>query len=245
MSDFSLKLFELDTMRLFTDHTQQIDEHDRDFRYILESLSNLTENNDDAPVFDHVRKMENNEEFKAVESQIDVNKLNVPKHDMACNILDQAYSDCARIPDEYVPNKARTSKKCKPQETFPIKLFKILERSDIAQYSSIISWLPHGRAFMIHNEDLFKEYIMKKYFHQSKLESFKRQLYAYGFRKIGKRFADDGAYFHESFIRGRFNLCGRIRRMNGKKSRSNMYSPTPNFYNMCEIMPIDNNNHLE
>ena len=47
-----------------------------------------------------------------------------------------------------------------------------------------------------------------------KFESFNRQLYLHGFKKIGKRSTDSGAYYHENFIRGELDSCRRIIRWN-------------------------------
>ena len=95
-------------------------------------------------------------------------------------------------------------------EKFPVKIYKLLETSHIGGYSSIISWLPHGCAFKIYNEELFEKYVLKKYFLQCNVDLFKRQLYLYGFEKIGKRFVDSGAYYHENFLRGHLSLCREI-----------------------------------
>ena len=108
---------------------------------------------------------------------------------------------------------ASTKKKGRHQEAFPHKLFKMLEDSDASGYSNILSWLPHGLAFKIHDENLFKHNVMKIYY-KSTFESFKRQLYMYGFRKIGERFDDSGAYCHPRFICGRQDLCGEIVQIN-------------------------------
>ena len=92
---------------------------------------------------------------------------------------------------------------------FPIKLFKLLEQSSVSEHACIVSWLPHGRAFKIHDEKMFEKHVLKAHF-QSSSESFKRQLYFYGFKKIGKRFIDFGAYYHSHFIRDQPKLCCKI-----------------------------------
>ena len=43
--------------------------------------------------------------------------------------------------------------------TFPNKLHQLLERSVADGYSSIISWVDHGRAFKIYNQNLFMKKI--------------------------------------------------------------------------------------
>ena len=77
---------------------------------------------------------------------------------------------------------------------------------------------------------------MKKYFFQTKFESFIRQLHVYGFKKIGVRFVDSGAYWNELFIRGRLGLCSRMKR---SRKKSTFSSYVPNFYKMADITPLD------
>ena len=113
----------------------------------------------------------------------------------------------------------KTMRRCQ-ENKFPIKLFEVLERSDICGYSSIISWVSNGRLFKIHDEELFISQVMKKYFIQSKFTSFKRQLYFYGFRKVGTRFLNSGSCHNELFSKGQLSMCGKIRRC--RKSRFNV-----------------------
>merc|ERR1712157_716408 len=58
------------------------------------------------------------------------------------------------------------------QESFPVKLHLILERSEIDGYSSILSWVRHGRAFKIHDQKIFTEKLMPRFFYQTMLSSF-------------------------------------------------------------------------
>jgi len=91
---------------------------------------------------------------------------------------------------------------------FPFKLHSILEHAQKNCNSSIISWLPSGKAFKIHKPKEFAEIIMPQYFNQTKYRSFQRQLYIYGFDRIKDKSSEDfGAYFHELFIRGATDLC--------------------------------------
>ena len=40
----------------------------------------------------------------------------------------------------------------------------------------IISWMPHGRAWKIHNRELLMTEVVPKYFTMKKYESFQRQI---------------------------------------------------------------------
>jgi hypothetical protein len=99
---------------------------------------------------------------------------------------------------------------------------------------SVVSWLPHGRAFIVRRPKAFTSEIMPKYFRQSKLTSFQRQLNLYGFRRITQG-ADAGAYYHELFLQGRPHLCMRMNRQKvkgtGHKQPTDAQSE-PNFYAM-------------
>lgn len=57
------------------------------------------------------------------------------------------------------------------------------------------SWLPHGRAFLVHKPDEFKD-LLPRFFKLSKIPSFQRQLNLYGFNRL-TRISDRGAYYHE------------------------------------------------
>mmetsp|Transcript_16515 Transcript_16515/g.37117 ORF Transcript_16515/g.37117 Transcript_16515/m.37117 type:complete len:463 (-) Transcript_16515:396-1784(-) len=102
-------------------------------------------------------------------------------------------------------------------EFFPFKLHRLVERAEIEGYAHIISFLPHGRSFMIHKPHKFMSEIVPLFFRHSKLTSFQRQLSHYGF----KRYTDgveNGAYYHPKFHRGRADLCSCIKRTKVKSS---------------------------
>lgn len=114
-------------------------------------------------------------------------------------------------------------------EKFPMKLHKIVERCEIDGYSDIISWMPHGRSFKIHDRDEFVAKIMPRYFYITKFTSFIRQLTLYGFHKYRTPGADKGSFFHELFLFGRPGLCSGIVRSSTKKRKM---ESEPNFYKM-------------
>merc|ERR1712174_33213 len=82
--------------------------------------------------------------------------------------------------------------------------------------------------FMIRN--FFLEKVISRFFYQSNIQSFLRQLKIYGFQKMSSEGnADKGSYFHELFLRGRPGLCAWMGRF---KSRS---IDEPNFMNMSPV----------
>eukprot|EP00980_Cylindrotheca_fusiformis_P009177 scaffold1996_cov127-Cylindrotheca_fusiformis.AAC.14 len=117
---------------------------------------------------------------------------------------------------------------------FPEKLHFMLSRVDFEGASHIVSWQPHGRCFIVHKPKEFVEKIMPKFFKQTKLTSFQRQLNLYGFSRLTAG-VDRGGYYHELFIRGRMDLCRQMSRIrvkgNGSKGASSPETE-PNFYAM-------------
>ena len=126
---------------------------------------------------------------------------------------DQIYVPVKPIPLPLNATESCEKERNKVKEAFPLTLFKMLEECDINGHTHIISWLPHGHAFRIHDEKLFEQQVLNRYF-KSKFKSFKRQLNLYGFQKLRKQSADVGAYFHKLFSRGRYDLCGKITKWN-------------------------------
>lgn len=96
---------------------------------------------------------------------------------------------------------------------FPWKLNRMLEEAEKPEngFANIVSWLPDGKAFKIHDPDAFVDQVMRTYFNQSKIKSFTRQLYIYGFLKIpdGPR---EGAFYHPEFSREDKQSCFSLRR---------------------------------
>ncbi len=78
-------------------------------------------------------------------------------------------------------------------------------------FSKIVTWLPDGKAFKIYDQEAFVETIMKIYFNQSKIKSFTRQLYIYGFLKIPNG-PNEGAFYHPDFVRDDKQSCFSLRR---------------------------------
>lgn len=116
--------------------------------------------------------------------------------------------------------------------TFPGILYFILLHSEGNGTSDIISWQPHGRSFIIHNQKEMVNQVLTKYFNQSKYSSFQRQLNVYGFTKLANGL-DRGGYYHEYFLRGRPDLLTKIKRQGVKGTGTRqipVHETEPNFY---------------
>ena len=123
--------------------------------------------------------------------------------------------------------------------SFPWKLHQILEQASVDwQMGAIVSWMPSGRAFRVHNSHAFVETIMPLYFKNQtnpKFKSFLRQLHLYNFRCIRKG-PEKGAYTHDLFIRGKPDLCCNMVRTKIKKSKSTNDLPTGHTMNYSLMM---------
>lgn len=120
---------------------------------------------------------------------------------------------------------------------FPNKLHAVLDQVEADGLAHVISWQPHGRCFAIHQPQEFVDYVMPRYFRQSKLTSFQRQLNLYGFSRL-TRGGDAGGYYHELFLRGKVNLCKQMQRTKVKGTMFKAASSPenePDFYRMAPV----------
>mmetsp|Transcript_20123 Transcript_20123/g.38154 ORF Transcript_20123/g.38154 Transcript_20123/m.38154 type:complete len:446 (+) Transcript_20123:112-1449(+) len=132
---------------------------------------------------------------------------------------------------------ANQSKKSKGGIAFPFPsvLHAMLERSDHEGFDDIVSWQPHGRAFIVHSPTRFVNEIMPLFFRQTRFASFQRQLSLYGFLRLTRKGSDHGAYYHELFVRGRADLCQLMQRTRIKGSwvrQSSSPDTEPDFASM-------------
>jgi hypothetical protein len=125
-------------------------------------------------------------------------------------------------------------------EPFPEKLHRLLQEIEKDGNDDVISFYSHGRAFGIHDTEKFVSDIMPRYFKQSRLSSFQRQLNLYGFKRITSG-PDAGGYYHELFLKGRPNLSLHMRRVglpkgeDRRKMRSKNVQVDPDFYSMKSV----------
>lgn len=118
------------------------------------------------------------------------------------------------------PVKARRKYR---HESFPQKLYRLLEETAEAGQSHIISFISSGQGFRVHDPHKFGSEIAPRYFRHNHYHSFQRQLSQYGFERIHSG-PHIGGYKHPMFKRGDPCLCGEIRRVseqtNGTCTRS-------------------------
>jgi len=149
-------------------------------------------------------------------------------------IVQHNYHNQAHVPPHEV-ELSHNNRVC-----FPLRLFEMLQLVEQEGLEHIVSWQPHGRCFVVHKQQQFED-ILPRYFKQSKLSSFQRQLNLYQFTRITQG-ADKGGYYHESFLRGREWLLHRIERERvkgtGKRAKSNP-EEEPDFYSMPYVKPFD------
>jgi HSF-type DNA-binding len=79
-------------------------------------------------------------------------------------------------------------------EPFPEKLYRMLETCEQEGITDVVSFSVHGTTFAIHKPKRFTSEVMTRFFKQSKLTSFQRQLNLYGFKRISTG-PDNGAYW--------------------------------------------------
>jgi hypothetical protein len=86
-------------------------------------------------------------------------------------------------------------------------------------YEDIVSWLPCGTMFKVHDKERFCRIVMSNYFRQSRYKSFLRQLSMYNFQRVREGNKDiRGAYSHKYFRKEKVHLSQNI-------LRTSKYSP--------------------
>jgi len=140
-------------------------------------------------------------------------ETNVSKPDGDSKIVDETEGDKVDEVDDDDP--------C--TDTFPFKLFRMLDEAEKKGDDDIVSFLPNGLGFAIHKPREFVTEIMRKYFTTCRMSSFQRQLNLYGFRRITEG-ENKGGYFHQHFQKGRKGLCKKI-----KRKKTKVKAP-PNFF---------------
>lgn len=125
--------------------------------------------------------------------------------------------------------------KVKVKGFFPAKLYEALDLAE-ALGLDCVGWLPHGRAFKVFDEDTFMKTVVPRFFNQTRIRSFKRQLHKYGFQILSLG-PDAGAYYHECFLRGCRDEMKKMVRVTVNKDARAMIEP--DFYRMPPLVRRD------
>ena len=122
---------------------------------------------------------------------------------------------------------------------FPLKLHGLLRIVEKLHMDHIFGWQPHGRSFTIRDPSEFESLLMKRFFNQGQISSFRRQLNLYNFQRI-TRGPDAGSYYHGMFLRGKPLLAVKMTRMKVKGTKFRATSSPedePDFYGMPYLAP--------
>jgi hypothetical protein len=88
----------------------------------------------------------------------------------------------------------------------------MLEEVEDSQESNIVTFLPHGCAFIVHDVDAFVKNVLPRYLAPPHTwHAFVKQLAVFGFRRVMSG-ADFGAYYHAMFVRGSPSLLLLMKR---------------------------------
>mmetsp|Transcript_16169 Transcript_16169/g.26280 ORF Transcript_16169/g.26280 Transcript_16169/m.26280 type:complete len:724 (+) Transcript_16169:413-2584(+) len=103
---------------------------------------------------------------------------------------------------------------------FPWRLHEMLDLVEREGLEEIVSFLPDGRSFKVHDPSRFEHGLMKRCFNQTRYKSFQRQLNLWGFERHNDPvFKIKGTYSHPWFIRGRKDLTPLIVRVGAAGNR--------------------------
>lgn len=122
---------------------------------------------------------------------------------------------------------------------FPARLHDLLSHDE--DISNIITWLPHGRSWIVLDKKEFLRKVAPSHFQISKFESFTRQVNGWGFKRITQG-PDINSYYHELFLRGMPHLIQWMKRStssgSGRRKVRSDPREEPDFHAISQIHPI-------
>jgi len=128
----------------------------------------------------------------------------------------------AFAPDAFpppAPSAAVAVAPAKLEARFPYRLYEMLDYAESAGMSDVVSWLPHHRAFKIHDRDRFISHVASHFFKATKLRSIHRQLSMWGFTRVTCGDEAD-SWYHRYFVRGRPGDMSKMFRTKIKGSKT-------------------------
>jgi len=155
--------------------------------------------------------------------------------------VEHNYEDHASDPVEQLYRGGRYAKRA--LKRFPCVLHQMLGEIEEIGLSHIISWSPHGRAFVVNDVEGFVTQVMPRYFKQSRFSSFLRQLSLYGFIRLSRHGLDHHGYYHEFFLRGREDLAMAHMKRTRIKGTAIRYTSNPeaepDFFSMPPVQTYE------
>ncbi len=116
------------------------------------------------------------------------------------------------------------------------QLMAMLENESI---SDIISWLPDGEAFMIHDKKIFSTEVLPMYFHRSiKYSSFTRRMNRWKFIHLPAGCKSKSAYQHPLFRKNGRETCMQMKPKPQKVSTSKVEVSQEVSYSNGQAMPL-------
>lgn len=101
--------------------------------------------------------------------------------------------------------------------SFPQQLMEVLSNDRL---SDVVSWLPHGQGWIIHDKKRFAAEVLPVYFEKkSKWTSFTRKLNRWNFTRV-TRGDEVGAYYHPLFKREDKELCLQMNCLGSKMAQN-------------------------
>jgi len=147
--------------------------------------------------------------------------------------------ECLELPDAPpIEERVRPSAPKRQGKTcFPLVLMRILLYTEL---SPIITWLKHGRSFIVRDNEGFVSEIMPRFYKLTQFKSFIRQLSLWGFKRITKG-PDSGSYYNQFFLRGKPKLvllmkCEKVKGTGVKLAPNPDFEP--NFHALADKRPL-------
>jgi hypothetical protein len=123
---------------------------------------------------------------QAADASAKENSKKVPSYYDASQLPGPPSDDEEDVETSEEQHEKEKKKKGAYVETFPLKLFRMIDEAEGEGKEDVVSFFAHGRAFAIHKPRTFITEFMPRYFSTSRMSSFQRQLNLYGFRRIAE-----------------------------------------------------------
>lgn len=136
--------------------------------------------------------------------------------------------------------------KTKAGTSFPEALHRILSQP---AYSKIISWRPHGRAWVVLNETLLVNEVLSRFDPKLAVRfaapgAFTRHLHEWGFKRLYQQGSDNGAYYHECFLLGKPHLSIFMELVRGRVEMMPDIKCEPNFEAIALKSPLSGHSEV-